>query len=109
MPRLRGGGKKVPVEETIHRFFHGCKRGEPNLTNLAMGLIEDEFGVTRKKSWVSTWWKRDYSERKAGSGGHNRISDVNRRKVLKLAAGWKKAKLRGVKRKLNNRECSRER
>ena len=107
--RLRGGGKKAHDEANMRRMLQNWKRREPLLTIVeCIGLIEDEFSVLKSKSWVSKWWKSDVFLRKEGSGGHNRITDVNRRKVVKMCAGFKRNRDGSFKRRLSAREASRE-
>lgn len=109
MLRLRGGAPKTPFEECLRRFVQQQKRLCDELTSTDLvGMVEDEYGVIRSEQWVRKWWKRLWAVRKLGSGGQNRITDVNRRKIVKLCAGFVKDSSGGLKRKLSSRECSRE-
>ena len=106
--RLRGGGHRKSTPAQKRQFVQDFHRAAPSMSvDEIRESYSDEFDDEISKSFVYLWWNKDTTERKAGSGGHNKIGEATKRKVVKLMGGFTELSGGGggggVKRKLSSR------
>lgn len=92
-------------KRTAVRHFHiAC----PDLTSAEIcELFSDEYEGSVSESFTRKWWKMESSERKSGSGGHNKVSQNVRKFVVKNCKGFKRKRDGGMFRRDSQRQVVR--